>query len=103
MAEPRHFFVNHSSGHGMARSWLMYLWLLPLVIGVALVGIFFFVAFAALFSVVVLVIAARFWWSQRKLRRQGARQAKTAGTSHAGTALEGEYVVITENKDTHEK
>ena len=102
MAEPRHFFVNHSSGHGMARSWLMYLWLLPLVVGVALVGIFFFVAFVALFSVVVVVIATRFWWLRHKLRRQGARHAKTAGHSRS-TALEGEYVVIAENKDTHKK
>ncbi len=102
MAEPRHFFVNHSSGYGMARSWLMYLWLLPLVMGVALVGIFFFVAFVALFSVVVVVIATRFWWLRRKLRRQGARHAKTAGRSRS-TALEGEYVVISKNKDTHKK
>lgn len=102
MAEPRHFFVNHSSGHGMARSWLMYVWLLPLVIGVALLGIFFFVVFVALFSVVVVMIAARFWWLRRKLRRQGARHAKTAAHSRS-TALEGEYMVIPENKDTPKK
>ena len=102
MAEPRHFFVNHSSGHGMARSWLMYVWLLPLVIGVALLGIFFFVVFVALFSVVVVMIAARFWWLRHKLRRQGARHAKTAAHSRS-TALEGEYMVIPENKDTPKK
>ena len=102
MTEPRHFFVNHTSGPGLARSWLIYLWLLPLVIGAALIGIFFFVAFVALFSVVVLVITARFWWLRRKLRRQGARHAKTEGRSQR-TALEGEYVVIAKNKDTHKK
>ena len=102
MAEPRHFFVNHSSGHGTARSWLIYLGLLLLVIGVAFIGIFFFVAFVALFSVVVVVIAARFWWLRCKLRRQDARHAKTTGHSRS-TALEGEYVVIPENKDTHKK
>ncbi len=102
MTEPRHFFVNHSSGHGMARSWLMYVWLLPLVIGVALLGIFFFVVFVALFSVVVVMITARFWWLRRKLRRQGARHAKTTGHSRS-TALEGEYMVIPENKDTPKK
>ena len=101
MAEPRHFFVHHSSGHGM-RNWLMYLWLLPLVAGVALIGIFFFVAFVALFSVVVVVIAARFWWLRRKLHRRGTRPAKAERSR--SNALEGEYVVISENnEDTHKK
>lgn len=104
MTEPRHFFTNYSSGQGLVRNWLIYLWLLPLVIGVALIGIFFFVALMALFSMVVLAIAMRFWWLRRKLqRRQGAHHVKKERHSDTSTALEGEYKVIVENKDRSEK
>jgi hypothetical protein len=46
--------------------WIAYAMLIPVVVGMILIGIFFFAAFLALLAVAVAVIGIRFWWLRRK-------------------------------------
>ena len=46
--------------------WLTYAILIPVVIIMAILGIFFFAAFLALLAVAVVVVGIRFWWLHRK-------------------------------------
>ena len=46
--------------------WLTYAILIPIVIIMAILGIFFFAAFLALLAVAVVVVGIRFWWLRRK-------------------------------------
>jgi hypothetical protein len=53
---------------GPATRWLTYLVLVPVLIVMAVLGIFFFTAFLALFAVVAVGFGFRLWWLRRKLR-----------------------------------
>ncbi len=65
--------------------WLSYLILLPILIAITLLGIFFFAALLALFVVAAVGLGLRFWWLRRKLRK-----------SNRAEKLEVEYIVIEE-------
>jgi hypothetical protein len=75
---------------GWAGRWALYLVLIPVFILLAILGIFFFTAFFALFAVAAAGLALRLWWLRRKLRESldGRIPAGERGVS------EGEYVVI---------
>ena len=56
---------QHGSSSTMHR-WLTYAMLIPVVIVLVLIGVFFFAAFLALLAVAIMVIGIRFWWLRRK-------------------------------------
>jgi CHASE3 domain sensor protein len=60
--------VFKASQPGPAARWLTYLLLVPVLIVMAVLGIFFFTAFLALFAVVAAGFGLRLWWLRRKLR-----------------------------------
>jgi hypothetical protein len=64
-----------------ASRWLAYLLLIPAFIIMAVLGIFFFTAFLALFVVAAAALGFRLWWLRRKMRQ-------------SAEAPEGEYLVI---------
>ncbi len=64
-----------------AGRWAIYLFLIPVFIIMAVIGVFFFTAFLALFAVVAVGLAFRVWWLRRKLRKTMEAEA-------------GEYTVI---------
>lgn len=64
-----------------ASRWKFYLILVPALIIMAVLGIFFFAVFFALFVVAAAGFGFRLWWLRRKLRKTMA-------------AEEGEYRVI---------
>ncbi|MBA2659403.1 MAG: hypothetical protein H0U72_07620 [Nitrosospira sp.] len=64
-----------------AGRWATYLFLIPVFIIMAVIGIFFFTAFLALFAVVAIGLAFRLWWLRRKLHKTMEAEA-------------GEYSVI---------
>lgn len=64
-----------------AGRWATYLFLIPVFIIMAVIGIFFFTAFLALFAVVAIGLAFRLWWLRRKLYKTMEAEA-------------GEYSVI---------
>ncbi len=99
----RHYFMNNSGRSLHTGSWLSYLIMLPFVVGAVVVGFFFFTALLALFSVIVSLVALRFWWLRRKLRRQAAGQGPAPRSGRDGGALEGEYIVITKDTDKANK
>ena len=60
--------IFKASQPGPAARWLTYLLLVPVLIVMAVLGIFFFTAFLALFAVVAAGFGLRLWWLRRKLR-----------------------------------
>ena len=52
-----------------ASRWAAYLFLIPVLIIMAVIGVFFFTAFLALFAVAAIGLACRLWWLRRKLRK----------------------------------
>jgi hypothetical protein len=73
---------------GWAGRWALYLIVIPVFILLAILGIFFFTAFFALFAVAAAGLALRLWWLRRKLRESLDQRVSERGVS------EGEYVVI---------
>lgn len=76
-----------------ASRWLSYLLLVPAFIIMAILGIFFFTAFLALFAVVAAGVGLRLWWLQRELRKSAS----------AAEPAEGEYRVIEDAEIVEEK
>lgn len=83
---PEEEFVHVSP----ASRWTVYLILVPLFIIMAVLGIFFFTAFLALFAIAAAVLTFRLWWLRRKLRR-------------SMEAEKGEYSVIEDAEIVEEK
>ncbi|MDQ3185699.1 MAG: hypothetical protein M3Q16_04415 [Pseudomonadota bacterium] len=83
---PEEEFVRVSS----AGRWFVYLAFVPLVIVMAVLGIFFFTAFFALFAIAAIGFAFRLWWLRRKLRQ-------------STEAEEVEYAVIEDAEIVDEK
>lgn len=83
---PEEEFVHVSS----PGRWATYLVLVPLFIVMAILGIFFFTAFLALFAIAAIGLTFRLWWLRRKLRQSAA-------------AEEGEYVVIEDAEIVEER
>lgn len=92
--------IRHKSKHGDKEAlsdeteyivpvsrWKFYLILVPTFIAAALLTIFFFSAFLALFLIAGVVLGLWIWWLRRDLRKSNHVQS-----------VEGEYVVI---KETH--
>ncbi|MCO6429058.1 hypothetical protein [Nitrosomonas communis] len=50
------------------QRWLFYLALIPVLIGLLILGVFFFSIFLALFVIIVAGIGIRFWWLRHKLQ-----------------------------------
>jgi small-conductance mechanosensitive channel len=93
------FYFNSQRGEARpARSWFGYLVMLPVITAALVLGFFFFAAFLAFFSIVVMVFMVRFWWMRRRLRKGAAPRAARTAQRESGAALDGEYVVITEEK-----
>ncbi len=49
--------------------WITYAMLIPVVVVMIMIGIFFFAAFLALLAVAIAVIGIRFWWVRRQYER----------------------------------
>ena len=60
--------IFRASQPGPAGRWLTYLLLVPVLIVMVVLGIFFFTAFLALFAVAAAGLGLRLWWLRRKLR-----------------------------------
>ncbi len=94
MDDNRKIIIRHISRHANTgateerivhvspvRRWLLYLVLVPGIVILAALGMFFFAVFLGLFSIVAAGFWLRLWWLRRKLHQSMA-------------AAEGEYQVI---------
>lgn len=71
-----------------------------LAIGASIVlGFFAFLILASVLIVFSAFVGLRLWWFNRKLRRQGPDSAAQEKSQRAGV-IEGEYRVITNERDT---
>lgn len=51
------------------QRWLFYLTLIPIFIGLLILGVFFFSIFLALFVLLAVGIGLRLWWLRRKMQK----------------------------------
>lgn len=86
----RHISRDGKTGSGPASRWLAYLLLVPSFIIMAILGIFFFTAFLALFAVIAIGLGFRLWWLRRKLRQS----TDAMDAANAADAAEGQYIII---------
>ena len=90
-------FKEKNSQEGVSASlttkrWMTYLVLIPILILLAILGIFFFAAFLALFAIAAVGFGIRFWWLKRELAKSVGSESPV-NTVEKET-VEGEYVVV---------
>jgi hypothetical protein len=90
-------FKEKNSQEGMDASlitkrWMTYLVLIPILILLAILGIFFFAAFLALFAIAAVGFGIRFWWLKRELAKSIGSESPVSTVEKE--TVEGEYVVV---------
>ncbi len=80
------------------KRWVSYLILIPILIVVAIFGVFFFAAFLALFAIAAIGFGLRFWWLKRELSKS-MNSDNMVDTVETTDTVEGEYVVVDEDQD----
>lgn len=80
------------------KRWVSYLILIPILIVVAIFGVFFFAAFLALFTIAAIGFGLRFWWLKRKLSKSMSSD-NMVDTVETTDTVEGEYVVVDKDQD----
>ena len=81
-----HIFDTGSTG----SRWLSYLLFAPVLIVMAILGIFFFTAFLALFAVAAAGLGFRLWWLRRKL----SQEAKASEEAETAEKTAGDHSII---------
>lgn len=99
-------FKGKESQEGMnasltAKRWVTYLVLIPILILLAILGIFFFAAFLAIFTIAAVGFGIRFWWLKRELAKSVGSESPVSTV--AKETVEGEYVVVDGNDRTAEE
>ena len=80
------------------KRWVSYLILIPILIVVAIFGVFFFAAFLALFAIAAIGFGLRFWWLKRELSKSMSSD-NMVDTVETTDTVEGEYAVVDEDQD----
>jgi len=99
---PRYEENNAQEGKSVppdTRRWVSYLILIPILIVMMILGVFFFAAFLALFTIAAIGFGFRFWWVRRELIKS-MNSDNTVGTVETADTVEGEYVVVNEDQAT---
>jgi hypothetical protein len=90
-------FKEKNSQEGMNASlttkrWMTYLVLIPILILLAILGIFFFAAFLAIFTIAAVGFGIRFWWLKRELAKSVGSESPVSTVEKE--TVEGEYIVV---------
>ena len=90
-------FKEKNSQEGMNASlttkrWMTYLVLIPILILLAILGIFFFAAFLALFAIAAVGFGIRFWWLKRELAKSVGSESPVSTVEKE--TVEGVYIVV---------
>ena len=90
-------FKENNSQEGMNASlttkrWMTYLVLIPILILLAILGIFFFAAFLAIFTIAAVGFGIRFWWLKRELAKSVGSESPVSTVEKE--TVEGEYIVV---------
>ena len=81
--------------------WIIYAILIPVVVVLMLIGVFFFAAFLALLAVAVVVIGIRFWWFNRKFQNVTQQPDDLSRQTDADQTIIIEDAQIIEETETH--
>lgn len=82
------------------KRWMTYLVLIPILILLAILGIFFFAAFLALFAIAAVGFSIRFWWLKRELSKSVGSESPLSTVEKE--TVEGEYAVVDEDDQAAE-
>ena len=98
-------FKEKNSQEGMNASlttkrWMTYLVLIPILILLAILGIFFFAAFLAIFTIAAVGFGIRFWWLKRELAKSVGSESPVSTVEKE--TVEGEYAVVDEDDQAAE-
>ena len=98
-------FKEKKSQEGMNASfttkrWMTYLVLIPILILLAILGVFFFAAFLALFAIAAVGFGIRFWWLKRELAKSVGSESPLSTVEKE--TVEGEYAVVDEDDQAAE-
>jgi len=74
------------------KRWMTHLVLIPILILLAILGIFFFAAFLAIFTIAAVGFGIRFWWLKRELAKSVGSESPVSTVEKE--TVEGEYVVV---------
>lgn len=90
-------FKEKNSQEGMNASlttkrWMTYLLLIPILILLVILGVFFFAAFLAIFTIAAVGFGIRFWWLKRELAKSVGSDSPVSTVEKE--TVEGEYVVV---------
>ncbi|PTN13119.1 hypothetical protein [Nitrosomonas aestuarii] len=110
--EQRRIIIRRISGYGQAGSdsqdrgsvssinrWVALAIMIPVLALMAVLGVFFFTIFVALFSIIAVVVGVRIWW----LRRKFQRAMEQANTDHSGQAAQSSESIIVEDAEIIEE
>ncbi|MBL8496313.1 hypothetical protein ABF87_07890 [Nitrosomonas sp. JL21] len=81
--------------------WATYLMLIPIVVAMVLIGMFFFAAFLALLAVAVVVIGIRFWWVRRQYEKARQQADDTNPPKEGDASIIIEDAQIIEETNTY--
>ncbi len=82
------------------KRWMTYLVLIPILILLVILGIFFFAAFLALFAIAAVGFGIRFWWLKRELSKSVGSESPLSTVEKE--TVEGEYAVVDEDDQAAE-
>lgn len=86
---------EEKNGSLAAKRWMTYLVMVPVIILLAILGVFFFAAFLALFVIAAVGFGIRLWWLKRELVRSVSTESPISTVENE--TVEGEYIVVDEN------
>ncbi len=79
--------------------WVALAIMIPVLALMAVLGVFFFTIFVALFSIIAVVIGVRIWW----LRKKFNRAMQQANTEQSGQAAQSSESIIVEDAEIIEE
>lgn len=82
--------------------WVAIAILIPVLALMAVLGVFFFTIFVALFSIVAVIFGVRIWWLRRKFQR-AMQQEETVQSRQSAQAADSADSVIVEDAEIIEE
>ncbi len=92
---------GHASSAPINR-WVLLAMMIPVLALMAVLGIFFFTIFVALFSIIAVVIGTRIWWLRKKARHH-VQQTQSTQTDRSTEVEDAEIIedIHTTRKNNH--
>lgn len=83
--------------------WVAIAIMIPVLALMAVLGVFFFTIFVALFSIIAVIFGVRIWWLRRKFQRAMQREEETVQSRQSAQDAESSDSVIVEDAEIIEE